>query len=230
MSNDLLEAAPDPDANDPRGDDDADDVVEVLPWWQNPVNVVAIVLSVALLIGALGYVIGNNRALPNANPTDVGFLQDMRVHHEQAVQLSFIYLDDPGTDGNLKTIAHEIVVGQNIEIGRMIQLLRDFGEPEVNDSDLAMAWMGEPVALERMPGLASQSDIDALVAAEGADADRIFVQLMTVHHQGGIHMADHAAANAGTPEVRLMATQMAGSQREEIVEMDKLLTASQNDG
>ena len=207
-----------------------DDDVEVLPWWQNPVNLVAIALSVALLVGALGYVIGNNRAVPNANRVDVGFLQDIRVHHEQAVQLSFIYLDDPGTDGDLRTIAHEIVVGQNIEIGRMIQLLRDYGEPEVNDSDLAMAWMGEPVALDRMPGLANQSDIDALVAAEGADADRIFVQLMTVHHQGGIHMADHAAAHAGTPEVRLMATQMAGSQREEIVEMGKLLTASQNDG
>jgi uncharacterized protein (DUF305 family) len=230
MSNDLLEAGSDPGHEPDSSTDDAGDEIEVLPWWRNPVNLVAIVVSIAVLAGAIGFVIGNNRAIPDANSTDVGFLQDMRVHHEQAVQMSFIYLDDPGTDGNLRTIAHEIVVGQNIDIGRMIQLLRDFGEPEVNDSNLAMSWMNEPVDVDRMPGLASQSDIDALVAAEGAEADQIFTQLMTVHHQGGIHMADHAAEHAGTAEVRLMAEQMASGQREEIVEMGNLLAASQNDG
>ena len=228
MSNELLDTDS---AADPLGQTIESDVdIEVLPWWQNPVNLVTIVVAIAVLAGTLGFVIGNNRALPNANRTDVGFLQDMRVHHEQAVQLSFIFLADQGTDGDLRTIAREIVVGQNIEIGRMIQLLRDFGEPEVNDSDLAMAWMNDPVDVDLMPGLATQSDIDALVAAQGADADRIFVQLITAHHQGGIHMADYAADHAGTSEVRLMAQQMASSQREELVEMGNLLTASQNDG
>lgn len=228
MSNELLDTDS---AADPLGQTiESDDDIEVLPWWQNPVNLVTIVVAIAVLAGTLGFVIGNNRTLPNANRTDVGFLQDMRVHHEQAVQLSFIFLADQGTDGDLRTIAREIVVGQNIEIGRMIQLLRDFGEPEVNDSDLAMAWMNDPVDVDRMPGLATQSDIDALVAAQGADADRIFVQLITAHHQGGIHMADYAADHAGTSEVRLMAQQMASSQREELVEMGNLLTASQNDG
>lgn len=233
MSNELLDENPQPDAPDLHDvdlHDEFDDDVEVLPWWRNPINLVAIVVAIAVLAGTLGFVIGNNRALPDANRADVGFLQDMRVHHEQAVQLSFIFLADDGTDGDLRTIAREILVGQNMEIGRMIQLLRDFGEPEVNDSDLAMAWMSEPVELDRMPGLATQSDIDALVAAQGAEADQIFAQLMTAHHQGGIHMADHAADHAGTAEVRLMAQQMASSQREEIIEMARLLTASQNDG
>jgi uncharacterized protein (DUF305 family) len=80
-----------------------------------------------------------------------------------------------------------------------------------------------------MPGLATQDDIDALVDASGADADRIFVQLMSAHHEGGIHMADFAAEHAGTAEVRLMAEQMAGSQREEIVEMRNLLARSQSE-
>ena len=42
--------------------------------------------------------VGNNNAIPDPNATDVGFLQDMRVHHEQAVQMSQIYLDRPETD------------------------------------------------------------------------------------------------------------------------------------
>jgi len=176
-----------------------------------------------LLAGALGYVVGNNRAIPDANETDVGFLQDMRIHHEQAVQMSLIYLDRPDTDLDLRTIAREILVGQNRDIGRMIQLLRDVGEPEIDDSGLVMGWMGQPIPVERMPGLASEEDITALTRCAGRACDEIFVQLMTVHHEGGVHMAEHAVDHASMDEVRLMAEQIVRLQREEIVELEVLL-------
>lgn len=210
---------PDDTPNDTR--EDASEV-EVLPWWRNPVNLVAIVVTVAVLAAAGGYVVGHNRALPDPNATDTGFLQDMRFHHEQAVQLSFIYLDRPDTDPNLTTVARDIVVSQQQEIGIMIQLLRDFGQPEINESDVAMAWMGDPVPLDDMPGLATPEQITALTRASGAEADALFAQLMTAHHQGGIHMADHAAAHARTDEVRTMATKMAAGQRDEVAEMARL--------
>lgn len=203
----------------------ADDPV-TLPWWRSATNLATIAVAIAVLGAAFGYVVGNNRALPDPNSTDVGFLQDMRVHHEQAVQLSLIYLDTTGTEPSLATTAREIVVGQNIEIGRMIQLLRDFGESEVNETDIAMAWMGAPVALDRMPGLATADDLVALRTATGADADAIFVRLMTAHHQGGIHMADDAATHASTKEVATMAEQMANGQRGEIADMARLLELS----
>jgi uncharacterized protein (DUF305 family) len=205
-----------------------DDDIEVLPWWRNPINLVTLVIAVAVLAAALGYLVGNNRAIPDPGATDTGFLQDMRVHHEQAVQMSLIYLDRPDTDPALSTIAREIIVGQNIEIGRMIQLLRDYGASEVNETDTAMAWMGEPVALYRMPGLATDADIDALRRATGAEANAQFVTLMTAHHQGGIHMAEHAAMHAGTDEVKKMAASMVKGQRGEIDEMALLLAASEN--
>lgn len=223
-------ASPTPDAADASdaarvgGPSDGD--VELLPWHRNPVNVVAILLAVAVLAGALGWVVGNNRALDDPNATDIGFMQDMRVHHEQAIQMAFIYLDDDDTDRNLSIVAREILIGQNIEIGRMIQMLRGFGESEVNETDLGMTWMGDPVALDRMPGMATEDDLQALAAATGDEANALFVQLMSAHHQGGIHMAEHAATHAATDEVRLMATQMASSQAEEIGEMDRLLALS----
>ncbi len=197
----------------------------VLPWWQSPLNLIVLGVALVVLAGGLGWVIGNNRALPDANATDIGFLQDMRFHHEQAVQMSFIYLDKEDADPDLATVARSIIVGQQLEIGRMIQLLRGFGASEINETDLAMAWMGDPVPLERMPGLVTQADIDALRVARGAEADQVFVQLMTAHHQGGIHMAEHAADHAGTAEVRRFARSVADSQRDEIVEMERLLPA-----
>ncbi len=50
----------------------------------------------------------------------------------------------PDTDPALRDIAREIVFGQSIEIGRMVQMLREFGAPESNETDTAMAWMNEP--------------------------------------------------------------------------------------
>ena len=216
---------PHPDA----GDDAGDDAVEVLAWYRNPVNLVTVVVAVAVLAAGIGWVVGNNRALPDPNATDIGFLQDMRVHHEQAVQMALIYLDDDDRDFDLSIVAREIVVGQNIEIGRFIQLLRDFGESEVNETDLAMTWMGEAVPLDRMPGLATQDDLQAFADATGGEADELFVRLMTAHHEGGVHMAEHAAMHASTEEVRLMASQMAATQREEIGEMARLLEKSRRD-
>ena len=126
-----------------------------------------------MLCGALGWLIGNNRAIPDPNSTDIGFLQDMRTHHEQAVNLGLYYLSLQGTNANLRVIAREIVFDQGIDIGRMIQLLRQFGATETNESDVAMTWMHEPTPVDRMPGLASDADIDRLLASSGAAADKL---------------------------------------------------------
>jgi len=197
-----------------------------LPWWHSWLNLAVMALAITVLSAGIGYVVGNNRALPDPNAVDTGFLQDMRFHHEQAVQMSLLYINTLGSDPDLRTIAREIIIGQNIEIGRMIQLLRDYGMPEANETDLAMGWMQEPVALDRMPGLATEDNMQQLRRSSGAQADAIFATLMSAHHQGGIHMAEYAQAHAATPEVRLMAEQMAGSQREEVAELAQLLAAS----
>jgi len=201
------------------------DEIETLPWWRNPLNLVAIVVAVAVLAAAGGYVIGHNRATPDPNAADTGFLKDMRYHHEQAVQMSFIYLDRPDTDVNLTTVARDIIVSQEQEIGIMIQLLRNFGQSAINESDVAMAWMGDPMPLDDMPGLATPEQITALTRATGTEADALFAELMTAHHRAGIDMADHAAGHASTDEVRTMAIKMAAGQRDEVAEMAKLAPA-----
>jgi uncharacterized protein (DUF305 family) len=199
------------------------DEVEVLPWWRNPWNVVALVLGSLAMAGLLGFVIGEASATPDPNAVDIGFLQDMRTHHEQAVAMGNIYLSKSGTDPNLAIIAQEIVVDQSVEVGRMIQLLRQYGKPEANQTDTAMSWMDEPVPSDRMPGMATDSDLDALSRAQGADADRIFANLMIAHHQGGIHMAQFAAEHAAEKEVRDFAKSMISGQQSEIYELQKIL-------
>ncbi len=201
---------------------DPDDTI-VLPWWQHPFNIAVFVVTAALLAGMVGWMIGDSAADRDAGTVDVGFLQDMREHHEQAVEMSFLYLSLDDTDPGLRTVARSIIFGQGIEIGRMIQLLRDFGESEVNEGDTSMAWMGHPVPLGEMPGMATDAELDALGEASGAEADNMYVDLMVRHHEGGIEMAEYAAANASDDSVRSFANSIATSQREEIEELERLV-------
>ena len=206
----------------PHPEDELDDVAP-LPWWQSKLNLGVLAVAIAVLCGSLGWLVGNNRAIPDPNATDVGFLQDMRGHHEQAVYLGLYYLSDDGTSPALRDIAREIVFGQSIEIGRMIQMLIQWGKPDANPSDTAMAWMNEPTPADRMPGLPSEADIDKLLTSTGADADKFFVELMVAHHQGGIHMAQYAVEHANINAVKRFANAMVESQQGEIEEMRALV-------
>jgi uncharacterized protein (DUF305 family) len=197
----------------------ADGDVIVLPWWQHPVNIITMVVTATLIAGMIGWMIGGNSARQAHNDVDTGFLQDMRQHHEQAVLMSFIYRGLPDTDPGLRTIARSIVQGQSIEVGRMIQLLREFGESEVNDTGVSMLWMNMSADSARMPGMASDEELDRLGRSSGREADELFVELMNEHHRGGIEMAEFAAENGESEEVRIMARGMASAQRSEIVEM-----------
>jgi uncharacterized protein (DUF305 family) len=199
--------------------------VETLPWWQSKLNLAVVALAVALLCGAMGWMIGNNRAIPDPNNTDVGFLQDMRTHHEQAVFIANIYLGVAQAKPDLQVIARDIVSSQNIEIGRMIQLLRGFGSAETNESDTAMAWMGHASPADRMPGLATEADLNKLANSTGAAADELFAALMIAHHQGGIEMAQYAVEHANVSEVRRLASSMVVGQTSEMNEMRSLITA-----
>jgi uncharacterized protein (DUF305 family) len=202
-----------------QGGDDGD--VVVLSWWQNPINIITMLVGTALIAGMIGWLIADAGAESDANDVDVGFLQDMRDHHDQAIQMSLIYLTRPDTAPGLRTVARSVLVGQGVDIGRMIQLLRDLDAPEAAETDEAMAWMGMPTT--QMPGMATEEQLEELGAASGADADRLFVELMSAHHQGGIHMAEFAATEAGDAEVRAMAASLATSQADEILELQREL-------
>ena len=214
-------STPDDDAVD--ADEDNDDDV-VLSWWQHPVNVITLLVGTALIAGMIGWLIADTAADdPGGGEVDVGFLHDMRAHHDQAVQMAFMYLALPDTEPGLRVVARSILLSQGIDIGRMIQLLRDMDAPEAAETDEAMAWMGMPTTHDQMPGMATEEQLDELGASRGAEADRLFVDLMSAHHQGGIHMAEFAATEADNAEVRAMAESLAESQAEEIIELEGLV-------
>jgi len=67
-----------------------------------------------------------------------------------------------------------------------------------------------------MRGMLSAAEMSALRQASGDEFDRLYVDLMTKHHEGSIAMADEAFENAGDPRLILMAYALRHAQRGEI--------------
>ena len=201
-----------------------DNDVTVLPWWQNPLNFIALGLSMLILGAGIGYYLGDSSATPDKNKVDIGFLQDMRYHHDQAVQMAYYYRTSVADSlPRLDMIAEEILLSQQLESGRMVQLLRSFGEIEANDTGTAMGWMGHAMPIDEMDGLASQAELDSLAAATGDEASKIFATLMINHHKGGIAMAKYAIENASNNDVINMAKSMVKGQQAEVGELQAIL-------
>ena len=179
----------------------------------------ALAAACLFLAGSVGYVAGvrtGDGGAPSA--ADTGFLLDMIAHHEQAVELSNIALSRPIPDG-VRSFALEVLSDQRYEIGIMESTLRGWGEPIADDDGVVMGWMDHEVPDAEMPGLATPEQVDAL--SEAATPEEVasqWLQLMTVHHEGGVHMADAGASRVADPFVRDLAKRIARNQRIEINE------------
>ncbi|HEX9994600.1 MAG TPA: DUF305 domain-containing protein [Acidimicrobiales bacterium] len=184
----------------------------------SPWRVAVLVAAVAFLAGAAGWAIAQPRP-PGNGSADVGFLHDMIEHHSQAVEMSsYLLRPDVGADPSVVLQAQSIAFGQEAEIGLMLGRLRAWDRPDAGDGT-AMGWMGDPVPVDEMPGLATEDEIDALRDATGPAADEQFLRLMIEHHAGGVAMAEAAVDEASDGDVVDLARAMATAQRSEITEM-----------
>ena len=178
----------------------------------------ALAAACLFLAGSVGFLVGVRTAEERPSDTDVGFLVDMIAHHEQAVEISKIALSRPMPEG-VESFALEVLSDQRYEIGLMEATLHSWGKPPTDDDGVVMAWMDHALPDDEMPGLATPEEIDQLSDASTPEevASR-WLQLMTVHHEGGVHMADAGAARVHDAFVRALATRIARNQRIEINE------------
>lgn len=221
----------DPGPDDRGGEDDAGDWPREARWIR-PFLVVAGVVGLLLLGAAGGLLIGlsgrADPAVPGPASVDVGFAQDMTVHHQQAVEMA-AWERDHSTDPVVRQLASDIEATQNSQVGRMQGWLSlwDAAALPVGGH---MAWMASPThdhaggaTVATMPGMASSADLADLRAATGPQLDVLFLQLMLRHHEGGAAMLDYGTQHAAVPQVRNLAKQMLSSQTSESDYLRQLL-------
>ena len=165
---------------------------------------------------------------------DVRFMQDMIVHHHQAVEMSAL-IGDRTNNPDLVAIGGRIDASQADEIEFMQSWLRERGEtaPDpanehaghgmggMDDDDMA-AMAEHHMAM----GMASPEQMEALAAASGVAFDQMFLELMIRHHEGAVDMVGDLLSSPGSaydPVLFDFVTDVRNEQRAEIARMDSIL-------
>ena len=216
------------------------------PAGRTAVLIVAAAL-VALAVGlASGLLLGRASTatdLPASDSVEAGFARDMQEDHQQAVEMS-VLVRESSQDEDVRRLALDIMLTQQQQAGQMFGWLETWGLPQARSGE-PMGWMlddmagmegmaghsddggdaaADQAAPMTMPGVATDEQMAALDAAEGAEADRIYLALMIPHHEGGVEMADAALALTDQPQVVRLAEAVVASQTSELAVLDEMLT------
>jgi len=190
--------------------------------------------SAAVLVaaGAITYAVaedgGSDTAVPTADSADAGFARDMAVHHQQAVEMSYIVRDRTKNE-EVRRLAYDIAQTQANQRGMLLGWLDLWDLPKVT-SNAPMTWMGmgdmasgKDGAL--MPGMATNTQLKKLNTLSGKQAEILYLQLMTAHHEGGIHMAKGCVEKCTVGTEKKLAQGMVDAQQSEIKLMADMLKA-----
>ena len=146
----------------------------------------------------------------NLSSEDFMFAQMMIPHHQQAIDMSNIALQN----------------SQNAEVRDLATKIRGEQAPEIK---IMESWtkshMGSHMGSHSghmMDGMLSNSEIRALKEARGVDFDRLFLQGMIQHHEGAIDMAQDVI-DSKNHDVAALAQSIISTQRAEIEFMKELL-------
>jgi uncharacterized protein (DUF305 family) len=191
--------------------------------------------------------------VPGPDSADAGFARDMAVHHQQAVEMSFI-VRDRTQDEEVRRFAYDIANTQANQRGMLLGWLDLWELPKVAAGQEPMGWMtthgghgthgdhgmdgmdgmgdagGSDGAFTAhdgalMPGMATRTELDRLRKASGKQAEILFLQLMTDHHKGGVAMARGCAGLCTVKAEKRLARGMVEAQQSELDAMAQMLAA-----
>ena len=196
-------------------------------------------LVTAVVVGTAAYGLGRlsdpERATPGNTSAEAGFARDMQVHHIQGVEMAMI-IRERTSDSDVRLLAYDIATTQSHQAGQLYGWLAEWDLNQLG-SQPPMAWMMDVGAADgggegatrvmamnaRMPGMATSAQMAELSEVSGAEAERLFLTLMILHHQGALDMADAVLARSNDAGVRTFAYAVLTSQQAEIDLMNQML-------
>ncbi|MET8367316.1 DUF305 domain-containing protein [Micromonospora sp. NPDC049580] len=148
---------------------------------------------------------------PRYNGLDTVFVQMMIPHHEQALEMSTL-AQERAADPRIRAYADRIRAGQGPEIKVLRGWLATRGLPETapGHDHAGMRGMQSPEAMRQ------------LTAARGVEFDRLFIAMMTDHHQGAVTMATDLLSVGVDATLNELATSLATEQAIEITRLREL--------
>ena len=164
------------------------------------------------------------------NEADFRFVEDMVVHHSQAVVMTDL-AETRASDAKVKAIAKRIAGAQRAEIDMMNTWLKRHGREPLDvpgakghrqGGHHGHGEHGMQHDHEGMPGMATQEQLDQLAASRGAKFDSLFLRLMIAHHEGALTMAHEVQRDGSDIRVQEMADEIIATQSAEIAKMEAM--------
>jgi uncharacterized protein (DUF305 family) len=153
---------------------------------------------------------------------DVRFMQDMIVHHAQAVVMSALAQQNV-TDTQVRAIASRIADEQKPEIDAMARWLEQRRQDVPPQAENPQFQAGPHAGHGQMKGMATPQQLEELAQARGVEADRMFLRLMTAHHEGALAMVLDHQPNGTDELVTQVADEIHVTQQTQINHMQRTL-------
>jgi uncharacterized protein (DUF305 family) len=154
-------------------------------------------------------------------PFDAQFIDQMTVHHQGAIMSTQAMIADSDRP-ELQALAEDIITSQREQITQM----RNWRAQWYPDLEPTFGMGGS-----MMPGtgdgkpMMGGSMMGSMMGGS-AGTERMYLQMMIVHHQLGLDMAEQAQQNATHPELTDLAAVIAEEQAAQITQMRGYLAAS----
>ena len=165
------------------------------------------------------------------SPDDVVFMQDMIVHHQQALDMALL-VEARTNRTELGDIAGRIKASQSDEIAFMQGWLRDRDElPMSMGTDAHGQDHGavhenmhaqQHSTMANMAGMATAEEMAELAGSDATGFDRRFLQLMIAHHEGAVEMVEHLLDQPGSAYDPVLYEFVGDVKNDQLVEIERM--------
>jgi len=167
------------------------------------------------------------RTAPNGDEfsdADVAFATDMIQHHAQALQMVDMTVGRT-LDPEVQQLTDDIRAAQGPEIELMADWLTDWDMPvpETVRVDANAGGHGDMEMDSDMPGMMTEEQMSELEAAQGDVFQDMWLEMMIMHHQGAVEMAETEQSEGTFGAAIDLAESIETSQRDEIDVMEQLI-------
>ncbi len=142
--------------------------------------------------------------MPGGEYSDAAFVDAMVPHHEGAVEMAEVGLDN-AEHKEIRQLSQNIIDSQRAEIEKFGRIREGLDGPSMKMSEENMSMMG---MMDDPQQLASEDPFD-----------KAFIDNMIPHHRSAIAMAEVAVKESENPEIREIANDIVSAQEREIGQM-----------
>jgi uncharacterized protein (DUF305 family) len=148
-------------------------------------------------------------------PFDLQFIDQMTMHHQGALMSTAAMIADSDRP-ELQQLAAAIEVSQTAQIDQMQTWRTEwYGDAAATAGGMDIARTEQMMSGEAMFGMGD------MMGGRGED---MYLQMMIVHHQLGVDMAEEAITRSERPQIRVLAQKIADEQSAQIALMQGYLS------